>query len=383
MDDSSLSAKAADRLVRVLARLPGAGGLAEPNNPEDAGAALDPLRRAFFSIFAAFGILFLVVELGIAINEGRALLIILFLVHVGLAAVAAIAALRTGNYETLGFVCAVFTYFFFVMGFCAALFYNEISYLFWGPIFIPVIYFFQGYRKGVLWSLLFVVSIAAAYVLGLALGARPFPTGIVREVSISFIAISTFFAIFELMRSTYATMLREAQDQLEQLAATDQMTGILNRRRTEGELVREIERAARTQSELSLILFDIDHFKAVNDDFGHQEGDRVLQAVCHRVTEEIRSIDVFGRWGGEEFLLIMPETALDGATNLAERIRVAISNDVFAGDRKITASFGVAAYRRGESKEWFLRRVDRAMYRAKDEGRNCVRTADDSSQVVE
>jgi len=123
---------------------------------------------------------------------------------------------------------------------------------------------------------------------------------------------------------------------------------------------------------LSVIMFDIDHFKLVNDTFGHDVGDRVLVNIAHLVENMIRDIDSFARWGGEEFIILTPNNDIDGATLLAERIRRTIELNDFTPVKTLTSSFGVIQYNKNEEKTSFFKRVDEALYAAKYQGRNRV-----------
>lgn len=153
----------------------------------------------------------------------------------------------------------------------------------------------------------------------------------------------------------------------ESLAQTDALTGIFNRLKIDMELAKALNYAASNDSELSIVLIDIDHFKQINDQFGHQKGDDVLREVTKCVRDNIRSFDKFGRWGGEEFLIICPRTSLDGAQILAEKLRSAIASNL-----ALTASFGVTAFKAKDSLDSMLLRADRALYEAKENGRNQV-----------
>lgn len=162
----------------------------------------------------------------------------------------------------------------------------------------------------------------------------------------------------------------EMQQQLEQLATTDHLTGIYNRHKFEELFEKELEREKRYKFDLSLIMFDIDYFKNVNDTFGHDIGDRVLKRVVQIVSENIRIVDIFARWGGEEFLILCPNTEEAQAVSLAEKLRKEIETKSFEGVDHITCSFGVTSYKVAETKESFIKRVDNALYKAKENGRN-------------
>jgi len=167
---------------------------------------------------------------------------------------------------------------------------------------------------------------------------------------------------------------KRLEAELERLATYDGLTGAFNRNRFEGLLDDELERAERYAAPLSLVMFDLDHFKRVNDRHGHEVGDRVLQAVAAAVRQELRAPDRIGRWGGEEFLVMLPETGLPDAGRLAERLRARVEGaHPEAGD--VSISLGVAAYGPGESRKAFLKRLDDALYRAKAGGRNRVEVA--------
>jgi len=160
---------------------------------------------------------------------------------------------------------------------------------------------------------------------------------------------------------------------LERQATTDHLTGILNRGRMSELLDEEWSRAARYPENFSLIMYDIDHFKRVNDRLGHHAGDRVLVELTHRVKRELRDIDTFARWGGEEFLILLPQTDLQGAQEVAERCRHAFVDTPIAEIGTISASFGVVQYSAEDgSLQRLLQRADNALYEAKRAGRDRV-----------
>jgi diguanylate cyclase (GGDEF)-like protein len=167
------------------------------------------------------------------------------------------------------------------------------------------------------------------------------------------------------------------QIELRRLAMTDPLTGALTRRGFDVEIGRELHRSKRTRREFSLIVIDVDHFKAVNDRYGHASGDIVLQSVVGQIKQELRASDCIARLGGEEFVIALPETGLDGARVLAERIREKIAGSIVHRQSQsiaITASFGIASDD-GLDDHWAttLERADAALYLAKTRGRNrCV-----------
>ncbi len=171
---------------------------------------------------------------------------------------------------------------------------------------------------------------------------------------------------------------KEMEAALERRATHDTLTDLLNRRKLDDLLATEVARHARDGQPLAVLLLDIDHFKAYNDTHGHQVGDRVLCSVAEVLNARMRVTDQPGRWGGEEFLAILPNTDADGAWTLAEEIRSALADmsPVVEGAGSITISAGVATLADGETPDGLVKRVDDALYRAKEEGRNRVILAD-------
>lgn len=159
------------------------------------------------------------------------------------------------------------------------------------------------------------------------------------------------------------------------LAITDSLTQALNRRGIKIALLQAMAQSERYHHPLSVALLDIDRFKDVNDTYGHQVGDRVLESLTHLLAETLRAPDSLGRYGGEEFLLVMPETDLDATNVIAERIRQRVRETYFEVGEvriKMTVSIGATQFRSGEALAELFARVDRALYDAKQAGRNLV-----------
>jgi diguanylate cyclase (GGDEF)-like protein len=172
-------------------------------------------------------------------------------------------------------------------------------------------------------------------------------------------------------------MLEERASGFELASLTDSLTGIGNRNSFNNALQSEINRFCRYGTKtFTLLMLDIDHFKRVNDQHGHLNGDEVLKGLVQIIRSMIRNSDIFARWGGEEFVLLLPLTELKYAENLAERIRVRISETSFHPVGNLTVSLGVGQYRESESVEEFIRRIDKALYLAKNTGRNKVKVAE-------
>ncbi len=166
--------------------------------------------------------------------------------------------------------------------------------------------------------------------------------------------------------------LREKNKELEQLAIIDKLTGIYNRGKLDEFFQNEIDRAKRYNYNFGVALVDIDHFKSVNDTYGHQIGDTVLVEMAKIFKTFIRNTDIVGRWGGEEFVIICPEASESDMLKLSENIRKKIEKHQFSYVGRKTASFGVSSYRTGDTVKSLTKRVDDALYDAKKNGRNKV-----------
>lgn len=169
--------------------------------------------------------------------------------------------------------------------------------------------------------------------------------------------------------------LKAERDTAASQAIRDELTGVFNRRHLEAEMAVQVARSERRGSPLTVALLDIDHFKEINDRFGHQAGDLALRHVTEVMGRSIRGVDIFGRYGGEEFLLIMPDTPVDKAQVLCNRLRDAVRQtrpDVFLDQDSITLSGGIAQLRSGESRDEVVRRADLALYKAKTAGRDRI-----------
>ena len=161
------------------------------------------------------------------------------------------------------------------------------------------------------------------------------------------------------------------------LALTDGLTGLYNRRHATKRLAEEIARARRNNKGLCVAMCDVDHFKAINDEFGHSAGDRVLQQIATSLTEYVRRNDIVARWGGEEFLVIFSEIKLTAARIVAERLRGRLANtpQVEGGPQQISVSIGLSMLRPGVTADALIEQADQALYRAKARGRNRVEVA--------
>lgn len=168
------------------------------------------------------------------------------------------------------------------------------------------------------------------------------------------------------------TEVETQKKSFEKLAITDKLTGLINRFQFDILCAHTLNNAKRYGEPLSLIMFDIDSFKNVNDDFGHNIGDITLKHVAQTITQRLRSSDIFARWGGEEFMILLPKSGYEDAMKLAEELRRAIESEPFDTIGHITISFGVAVMEPNDDEASLQKRADKALYMAKNQGRNCV-----------
>lgn len=168
---------------------------------------------------------------------------------------------------------------------------------------------------------------------------------------------------------------KRVEEKLKLQATTDALTGIANRRLFDSFLGTEIRRATRYHLPLAVMMVDIDHFKQINDTYGHQAGDDVLVELTRLVSGKVRAHDFFARWGGEEFVILSPSCDAESARLLAEKLRAAVETHPFPNIGRVTCSFGLAEYCPGDSAEMFIGRADAGLYRAKENGRNRVEMA--------
>ncbi len=184
------------------------------------------------------------------------------------------------------------------------------------------------------------------------------------------------------------TRLREYKDQLEILATHDSLTGLLNRRATYQHAEQALLLAEQEATSLSLILLDVDHFKAINDQYGHLSGDQALRLVAETILQATRPQDFVGRWGGEEFVLVLPKTSLAEAEKIAEKIRQKMATTTLVlpeGDVRLFVSLGLTSSspKNPCPLDTLVQQADQALYCAKRQGRNCVRLFNPLSQLPE
>lgn len=238
---------------------------------------------------------------------------------------------------------------------------------------VPGVYILLGQRAGLALSTLTIAGLA----LGNAHLSRPYSDNALATALVSLAYLTLFFHVYGSRSISYFLRMRQAKRQLEQLASHDMLTGVLNARAYYQRCDALIQLAVRESTPFAVLFVDLDHFKSVNDTYGHSAGDTVLRSVASCLGENLRRSDALGRIGGEEFSIFLPATEMDAARQLAESIRLAVQAlmpDI--GDQRlcITASIGVAAGTAAQeiSMQRIQQQADAAMYVAKAAGRNRV-----------
>jgi len=241
-------------------------------------------------------------------------------------------------------------------------------------MFIPTIVVSSSPRRAFA-----LITVLLAFYLGLDAISRALgpltplhPRGL---VIVHWINIAIVFAMFTALGRFYVGMVGRAERRLHLLATRDPLTGLFNRRHFQAMADHVVAHSRRTDEPVALVIADIDHFKRINDRHGHDAGDKVLVSIAELLRHVCRGQDILARWGGEEFLVLLPDTNADGAAAAAQRIRQATEETAVrleSGEIRVTVSLGSTTLRAGESMNEAVARADGAMYRSKSSGRNRV-----------
>ncbi len=289
------------------------------------------------------------------------------------------------------FLCALFFNFTWLTWHLGGIHAPTASWLITAPV---VAMFLGGVGRGVFWLAVSCAAAAAIWGLPVFGGAAPATPSLdmpllhlICNLGL-YVVVLVFVLLFELTKTAGFVKLQRALSTINELAIRDELTGSHNRRFLLGLIDREKERSDRNARPFCLCLFDIDFFKRINDSYGHAAGDLVLRSFAATVQGQIRGTDAFGRYGGEEFLLMLPETPAPDAVVLAERVRRVIAElrcrdaaSAGAPEISLTVSVGVAEYRLGEVVAQTIARADEALYAAKSLGRNRVQCHDDDEHL--
>lgn len=213
-------------------------------------------------------------------------------------------------------------------------------------------------------------------------------THVTQQLIILSISVTVVFASFLMVLfieryinrlvSNYEVKIDDYTTMLETLSTTDSLTGLLNRMRFDELLHDEIQRAQRYSKDFSMLFIDLDKFKNINDTYGHQIGDQVLVEFSKLIRNNTREIDIVSRIGGEEFIIILPDTTAEKACYLAEKLRQLVSEHEFPAVTKLTCSIGISSYQKDDTMQSMIERADRAVYIAKNAGRNRVELEENS-----
>ncbi len=244
---------------------------------------------------------------------------------------------------------------------------NHNDYAFVYGVILPIIsIYLKGIRIGLLYCLVYFGILLSIAFLGIDSWK---PVGF---TTVSFINLTAVYLIVALLIFYYELSRSEAFEKLEKLSTTDMLTGLFNRRHIDLKMHEVYILSQRYETPFSVILLDIDDFKKINDSYGHLEGDKVLKKISQILSTNSRESDIVGRWGGEEFLIICPNTNLYSARHVAEKMRQVIEIESFGIDFCVTASFGISEYKSAQACESMILMVDRALYKAKEEGKNKI-----------
>lgn len=262
----------------------------------------------------------------------------------------------------------------------------EQSGLLWIFPFPGLVFALKEKKESVFWVLslfVFVILLVLSDTFNI-LAFKKYSVAYIAVALSLYILMSVSFYISNNLRKNYektieekTTELVELNKELKYLSFFDALTGIFNRRQIVKTLENELERQKRYKNPFSLILIDVDFFKKVNDNYGHLFGDLVLKKMTKVILEVLRTTDTFGRYGGEEFLIILPYTDMRQAQEVANRIRTKVKNTPFYYEEdnlnlQITVSMGISQYEDGENEDDILARADKALYRAKYQGRDQI-----------
>lgn len=257
----------------------------------------------------------------------------------------------------------------------------------WAYMFAPVAFYVHGLKNGGIATALFLILISVImFSPNDALLDATYSTEFKFRLMYSLLVITMVSVIYEYSRAKTFEHLVVVSQKFEELAKIDPLTQVSNRRDALSILQYEVDRSEREGEIISVALCDLDHFKVINDKYGHEAGDQVLISVAESFVDITRKQDTVARWGGEEFFFIFPKTSKEEAYTIAEKIRIAIEEKVhhYQGNNfKVTMSVGICDINPGDNVEQRINLADKALYRAKANGRNCTEPKPQASILVE
>lgn len=254
---------------------------------------------------------------------------------------------------------------------------NEISYFFWAFVPPAMTFSILGKKKGLAISLLlFVVVIFLMMAPEQIMHSEPYSSSVIGRYITIYMILTFILYYYESSQEILLKHIRDEKDKFEYASKLDPLTGLSNRRDLIEKIQEEQQRQMRLKNTFTLILGDIDNFKSLNDTYGHDAGDHVLKSVAQLLREQVRGIDCPSRWGGEEFLIMLIETDIEGGRTVAERIRDKIENTSFAFNGlalTVTMTFGLSQYEGAkDTLDSCIKRADKALYAGKYQGKNRV-----------
>lgn len=254
---------------------------------------------------------------------------------------------------------------------------QEISYFLWAFILPAILFTILGKKAGMAMSLLyFIVSIVLMTLPEKVMHSEPYSAYVVGRYTVIYILLTFMLYYYESSQQILFDYIRKEKDRFEYASKRDPLTGLSNRRDLFEKIKNEQQRQTRLKNTFTLIMGDIDNFKAVNDAYGHDAGDYVLKSIARLLTDQVRGIDAPARWGGEEFLIMLIETDIENGKVVAERIRHKIETAVIIYNGisiPITMTFGLSQYNGAEDTiESCIKRADIALYTGKQQGKNRV-----------
>lgn len=288
---------------------------------------------------------------------------------------------KTTNYVFNSRVFMILIAILFIIGFLDGS--QEINSTFFILLYPIASFSIRGPKEGILWSfVLLSILVSIFYLFFLHYNGYSFLFFCIAYLMISYLLyfyryyeMRAFQNINEELENIVIERTKELEisnKELEKLATTDVLTKLFNRVKLNESLENEINRANRGHYFFGVIILDIDLFKSTNDTYGHNVGDKVLEEFAHILKTQIRVTDIVGRWGGEEFVIICPQTNIQGVHRLAEQLRYSIEINDFSTVGKKTASFGITLFKKKDSIQSIIARADEALYIAKENGRNKV-----------
>lgn len=329
------------------------------------------------SLFSLISIVLLSIFGFDGLRTGRNILAAVVLCFAGINAVNYFFLYRTGNYRRSSLVIVVLMILLCFYLLCSGG--SDNTGPLWFFVLPSLIFYILGFHRGwITLSIVFGLVVCVLFIPGNFLLQTVYPSAFIYRFCGALFSVSVIAFAYEYTREDGRKELLNMSHKLDLLSRKDDLTGLSNRRDIIERLGDEVDRFERSGKTFSVLIADIDHFKKVNDTYGHAYGDYALQQIASTLCRNIQKRDTVARWGGEEFLIFLPETTIDQAEIIAERLRLAIENKSIVKDSNpvfITVSIGVAEYQATETINELINAADQLLFQAKHEGRNRVKSS--------